>query len=124
MDNLSKWILGIELDKIVSFEELKKIIVEHGKRDYLFFPFLIGYVSRYINDNSVKNTLKDMTLFCIYDLLKEGLINVYFVNSTEMTLVKWRTNEDLNSILSEIKEKWDNCEDKEPEMNEILWITA
>jgi hypothetical protein len=124
MDNLMKVFLGYDLENIKTFEELKKTIIDHGKRDYIFFPFLIGYVTRFLKSQTENLTLKEMTLKTIYELLKARLINVHYVNETEMTLVKWDTIEELNIVINIIKDKWDKCGDKDPEMNEVIWITA
>lgn len=71
MDNLTRWILGIGLDNIKSYKSLKELIEDHAKRDYLFFPFLLGYVSRFLRGSNESFSLKEMTLITIYDLLKE-----------------------------------------------------
>lgn len=49
---------------------------------------------------------------------------MYFVDSKEMELAKWENETELNSLIERIKIEWDNCGDKEPEMNQIIWITA
>lgn len=125
MNNLTRWLSGMDVYNITSYGNLKATIVKHAKRDYLFFPFLMGYVESFLNQNEEESlSLKQMTLVTIYDLLKENKIAVYFMSAKEMELVKWETREKLDLVLERIKTEWDNCGNKDPEMNQVIWIVA
>lgn len=125
MNNFIRFLFNSsDLELIDNYNYLKELIINHAKKDYLFFPFLIGYVERFLNESNESLSLKDMTLITIFDLLKVNRITVYFVSSKEMELVRWETEDELNSVLERIKTEWDNCGDKEPESNQVIWITA
>jgi hypothetical protein len=124
MNELEKWMNGIEKPNLSSFEELKNEIIEHSKRDYIFFPFLIGYVENYLKSSNDFEEVKSCLLYLLYELLKEKKIQILFVDENNLHNAKWSNNQGLLEILSKIKSEWDEMGNREVEMNELAWITS
>ncbi len=63
MNNLESWAYGVPMPNIISYERLKQDICEHAKRDYVFFPFLIGYAQRYLNEVGITDSVRN----CVFN---------------------------------------------------------
>lgn len=119
MDDFETWIRRNPSPPIENYNELKNQIFQHSKRDFLFFPFLVGYVKRFVKN---EHELKYYTCQVLFDLMTESNVNVYFV--TQKTAIKclWSNIEDVKEILSEVQRRWNSLKGKDPEMNEIIWV--
>lgn len=123
MDNLKKWLSGMPLHDISSYEVLKQEVYEHAKRDYLFFPYLIGYVQRYLKEEIVNDAVRNCLYQLLFDLLSEGKICVAFVSESSLEYADSNGISAIHQTIEEVKVKWESLGDKEPEVNEVVWIT-
>lgn len=124
MNNLERWIYGVPPSDLTSYEDLKREIYGHAKRDYVFFPFLVGYAKRYIKENGVNEIVRNCVYQLLYDLLTENKVVVLFVNSTSLKVAHWNSVDDVKQIIERIKVEWDTLDGKEPEVNELIWLTT
>ena len=52
----------------------------------------------------------------------EENVNVILVTKrTEMTCL-WKSIDDIKYIIKEVNKRWDAIGDREPEMNEVVWL--
>jgi hypothetical protein len=123
MDNLKKWLSGMPLHDISSYEVLKQEVYEHAKRDYLFFSYLIGYVQRYLKEEIVNDAVRNCLYQLLFDLLSEGKIRVAFVSESSLEYADSYGISAIHQTIEEVKVKWESLGDKEPEVNEVIWIT-
>lgn len=119
MNDLETWIEGSTFQPINSYNELKNEILQHSKRDFLFFPFLLGYVERFAKNGQ---ELKYYTCQVIFDLMTENNASVYFVTSKTAIRCLWATIEDVKIIIGEVEKRWTSLNGKTPDMNEIIWV--
>lgn len=124
MNNLERWVYGLSLLDINSYEALKEEVYQHTKRDYVFFPFLIGYAKRYLKENVISEDVRNCVYQLLYDLLNEKKIVVYFVNKTTLKRAHWENINEIIQIIEMIKKHWDELNGKEPEMNEVIWLSS
>ncbi len=123
MNNLERWVYGLPQSDIVSYEALKQEVYEHAKRDYVFFPFLIGYVKRYLKEDIITENVRNCVYQVLYDLLIENKISVLFVSATTLKACQLNSINDIKKIIEKIRLQWEALGLKEVEINEIIWIT-
>lgn len=124
MNNLERWVYSIPLPDITSYDALKQEVYEHAKRDYVFFPFLIGYAERYIKENGITENVRNCVYQLLYDLLTENKVVVLFVSKKLLKTAHWESVDDVKQIIEKIKIEWGALGEKNPEMNEIIWLTT
>jgi len=122
ISNLNRWVEKESLPRIDSFNELKDKVENHASSDYVFFPFLLGYVRRFLKEDASFQDIKICTLNLIFELLIENRIELYFVKSDSMTKALWNSTSDVNLIISRISSEWEKLGKEIPELNEIAWI--
>lgn len=122
VSNLNCWVENEPLPKIDTFDKLKDEVENHADRDYVFFPFLIGYVKRFLKVDASFQEIKSCTLNLIFDLLMENRIELYFVKGDSMSKALCNSTMEVNLILSKISTEWETLGKEVPEINEVAWI--
>jgi hypothetical protein len=103
MKNLEGWIYGLPPTSREPFKTLKNEVYTHAKRDYLFFPFLIGYVSRYLNEDTITDKVKNVVYQLLFELMIENKVTVSFVTESELKDARWASTNDVKKIIEEVK---------------------
>ncbi len=123
MNNLERWVYGIPLPDITSYELLKQEVYEHAKKDYVFFLFLIGYVNRYLEGGITEN-FRNCVFQLLYDLLIENKVVILFIEKNTLKAAHWNNTDDIKQIIEKIRSKWEMAGTEELEMNDIIWLTT
>jgi len=84
MNNLERWMNGIPMPSIATYDLLKEEVLKQAQDDYVFFPFLIGYVERYLNVKGITEDVRDCVYQLIFDLVIEKKVVVLFVTKDEL----------------------------------------
>lgn len=123
MNNLERWIYSLPLSNIESYEQLTEKVYNHAERDYLFFPFLIGYVKQFLKKDEITEDVRSYVFQLLYDLSTIKKVKIFFVNEKNMIEVQWSSIEELKDIIRQIEENWKTLNYQMPEINEIIWLT-
>ncbi len=78
-----------EVEKINSWDMLRKEVLERALKDYLFFPFFVGYVERYLWSGYTKEQLMETCLDLARDLFLNELIRIFHVDSKNMEELRY-----------------------------------
>jgi len=126
VDQFSSWILGeTTIEKINSWNDLREEVLRKATNDYLFFPFLVGCVERYISRNFTQQELMGVCMGLIRDLFFNGFIIIYHVDSVHMKEANLQGIKDQDEmVINKIQEDWIALNLKIPEVNEVAWFTA
>ena len=124
MNITDRWIFGLPTMDIASLESLKHNVKEHAKRDYLFFPFLIGHVAGHLKEENITDNVRNCLLQVLYELMLENEIVVLFVSETTLKAAHWKDQKEIIQILEQIKLQWELLPNGIPEMNQVIWLTT
>jgi hypothetical protein len=123
MNNLERWIYSLPFSDIESYEQLIEKVYNHSERDYLFFPFLIGYVKQFLKKDEITEDVRNNVFQLLYDLSTIKKVKIFFVNEKNMIEAEWSSIEELKDIIRKIEEKWKTLDYQMPEINEVIWLT-
>lgn len=123
MNNLERWIYSLPFSDIESYEQLIEKVYNHAERDYLFFPFLIGYIKQFLKKDEITEDVRNNVFQLLYDLSTIKKVKIFFVNEKNMIEAEWSSIEELKDIIRKIEEKWKSLNYQMPEVNEIIWLT-
>lgn len=123
MHNIERRIYGLPYSDIESYEQLIEKVYNHAKRDYIFFPFLIGYVKQFLKKDEITEDVRNSVFQLLYDLSLHKKVKIFFVNEKNMFEAEWSSIEELKDIIKQIEAKWKTLNYQMPEVNEIIWVT-
>lgn len=126
VDCFSSWISGkTDIEKIDTWNDLRYEVLEKASNDYLFFPFFVGCVERYIWGNYTPEELMEICLGLVKDLFLSDLIKIYYINSSKMEEVNCQNKkEEKDRVIEKIKRDWIATGKEIPEVNQVAWFVT